>query len=206
LPSPTVGSPNEASLSEVLSPKRAPTRKGTTNPLILPFVLNPFPQLGNTLDGQPPQPSGEPSGSSTPTQGLILHPFGALVDEPNDSMTDLWLPIRNSTEADVPAVIPSSSTGLAHWLGGDSLTTTPMDTVFPHVQTALPPMARDFQMKKSHTQVKSPTIEEPNRPQATIVRTGLCKKISRRLMGIAPCFLFCRLPLPHAMMRRKRWI
>jgi len=52
---------------------------------------------------------------------------------------------------------------------------TPMGVAFSHDQDVVPPILRDFQTQmRAHTQVRSPTLEEPDRPRATIIAIAAC--------------------------------
>jgi hypothetical protein len=202
LPSPVVR-PYRSSTVEVPAPvKPPPIRRGTLNPLGLPFF---FP-LPSAADG-PLQPlaSGEPSTGSASAQPLAHPPTGIFVDEPQRNSTDsrrstqnsISVPSRHATIISLSR--SSNDAGSVRWLAGsmtstpkaagfnheqiavppsvreDSPMSIPTGVAFGHDQNAVPPMLKDFRTQmRAHSQVRSPTMEDPDRPRATIVSTATC--------------------------------
>jgi hypothetical protein len=169
------------------------------NPLGLPFF---FPLPSAAEGPPQPSASGEPSTGSTlaqslahPTDIFADEPQGSSTDSrlstqnrKSISVTSLHATISSRS---------SNDAGSVRWLAGTLTSTpeatlfnhkqisvppsvhddlpmsTPMGDAFDHGQNAVPPILRDFQTQmRAHTQVRSPTMEDPDRPHAIIVSTA----------------------------------
>lgn len=172
--------PSPAPQRTPTKPQRNPTRKGTANPLVLQYTFAPSDATGNANSADGTQSFGSPQLftfgelSGSPAQSLILPPpknvFTAASDSRRSTQNSMQIgvPSRHST---VPGPTPPhSGNGDASWLAC-SLSSTPRKVAFDHEETT-PPVVKDFQTQtRAHSHVKSPTLDDPDRPRATIVST-----------------------------------